>query len=374
MTLLAAITRYARSTLLRPELLFIFILCLILWLFASLRSDNWFFGRLGFVFTSKDVSENHPRRRFSGLNNGPGPPKLKFQPGKDYDDIDGEEKFSDNLTNDEPEIYWHKEDNMAVYGIQGRRPTMEDRYQYKKSQDGTVQVYGIFDGHGGSAASQYTREHLLDAILDRVANEKDLSKTDFPSLLKEEILSHDKRFLALARENTDVSGSTCVVALLHGDKLYVANVGDSRAVMKEKSGSTFPLSLDHKPNLPEEQKRIEKAGGYIAFFGVWRVVGILATSRAIGDLPLKDANVINAEADVVTVNLREKEAEFMIIATDGLWDVISNEEATEFISDKLKEQFLGSKQLVIQAFLRGSMDNISVMVVKLDGTEEESKN
>lgn len=162
------------------------------------------------------------------------------------------------------------------------------------------------------------------------------------------------------------------MGLIYKSKLYVANVGDSRAVMLKTSGQTIPLSADHKPDHEKERKRIEEAGGHIAFFGVWRVVGILATSRAIGDLPLKVRNFINAEADVVTLDTEEQEADFMIIATDGLWDVFTNEDATQLIRANMGSPFLGSKHAVIQAYLKGSMDNITVMVIKLYRTDKNS--
>ncbi|XP_071838232.1 protein phosphatase 1L-like [Apostichopus japonicus] len=370
MTLLAAMLRYIRNTLLRPEVLVIFVLCILLILYTSVRSDNWFLDKLtGLVFFVKDTPEGNSRRRYSGLNGGPGPPKLRFDPNEIYKDINS---VVEEPVHDEVKGYSYEEDNMAVYAIQGRRPGMEDRFQYKKSENGEIQVYGVFDGHGGPAASSFTREHLLDAILDRIADEDDLSEADFPAILREEILSLDEQYIAVAKQTADFSGSTCVVGLIYKSKLYVANVGDSRAVMLKTSGQTIPLSADHKPDHEKERKRIEEAGGHIAFFGVWRVVGILATSRAIGDLPLKVRNFINAEADVVTLDTEEQEADFMIIATDGLWDVFTNEDATQLIRANMGSPFLGSKHAVIQAYLKGSMDNITVMVIKLYRTDKNS--
>ena len=135
--------------------------------------------------------------------------------------------------------------------------------------------------------------------------------------------------------------------------------------MYDQSGATIPLSVDHKPNHPKEKERIEAAGGHISFFGVWRVAGILATSRAIGDLPLKQRNFLVAEADIVEIDIEKEKPKFLIIATDGLWDVFSNEEATQFIQESLNEPFMGSKGIVLQAYHRGSMDNITVMVIRI---------
>lgn len=87
---------------------------------------------------------------------------------------------------------------------------------------------------------------------------------------------------------TNIAGTTALIAILQGSKLIVANVGDSRGVMFDARGIAIPLSFDHKPQQVRERKRIHDAGGFIAFRGVWRVAGVLATSRALGDYPLKD--------------------------------------------------------------------------------------
>ena len=115
----------------------------------------------------------------------------------------------------------------------------------------------------------------------------------------------------------------------------------------------------------KERKRIKKAGGFISFNGVWRVAGILATSRALGDYTLKDRNLVVAEPDILTFDLKEVDPSFIILATDGLWDTFSNEEAVAFIRDRLNEPHYGAKSLVLQAYYRGSLDNITVMVVNL---------
>ena len=112
-----------------------------------------------------------------------------------------------------------------------------------------------------------------------------------------------------------------------------------------------------------ERKRIKKAGGFISFNGVWRVAGVLATSRALGDYPLKEKNFVIAEPDILNFHFSEIEPRFMILATDGLWDTFSNEEAVMYINERLDEPHFGAKSLVLQAYYRGSLDNISVMVV-----------
>uniref|UniRef100_T1ITS4 PPM-type phosphatase domain-containing protein n=1 Tax=Strigamia maritima TaxID=126957 RepID=T1ITS4_STRMM len=138
-----------------------------------------------------------------------------------------------------------------------------------------------------------------------------------------------------SKKKNDVAGSTALVALQHKNKLVVANVGDSRGVMCDYKGNAIPLSFDHKPQTVSEHKRIIKAGGFVSIFeGAWRVAGCLAVSRALGNYPLKADNLVSAEPDVTTFDLDVFKPQFMILATDGLWDKFRNEEAVIFVRSR----------------------------------------
>lgn len=106
------------------------------------------------------------------------------------------------------------------------------------------------------------------------------------------------------------------------------------------------------------------SGGFISFNGSWRVQGILAMSRSLGDYPLKNLNVVIPDPDILTFDLDKLQPEFMILASDGLWDAFSNEEAVRFVRERLDEPHFGAKSIVLQSFYRGCPDNITVMVVK----------
>lgn len=193
-----------------------------------------------------------------------------------------------------------------------------------------------------------------------------LNNINYTRLLTDQILAVDRQVVAHCKARTDMSGSTAVVAVLDGELLVIGNVGDSRAVMADLKGSTIPLSFDHKPNQLKERRRIKEAGGFISFTGVWRVAGVLATSRALGDFPLKEPRqLITAEPDVLTFSLTDHRAHFIILATDGLWDVMSNEEAVAFVRDHLHEPDHGAKALTMHAFHRGSQDNITVAILNV---------
>ncbi|XP_014483072.1 PREDICTED: protein phosphatase 1L [Dinoponera quadriceps] len=191
------------------------------------------------------------------------------------------------------------------------------------------------------------------------------NKINYAKLLTDEILTVDKLLVEAAKKNMDVAGTTALIALLEDNKLIVANVGDSRGIMCDGKGNAIPLSFDHKPQQEREKRRINKAGGLVTFNGVWRVAGILATSRALGDYPLKDKKLVIADPDILTFDLDDHKPMFIILASDGLWDTFSNEEAVAFIKERINEPYFGAKSIALQSFYRGSADNITVVVINM---------
>ncbi|XP_075153508.1 protein phosphatase 1L isoform X2 [Haematobia irritans] len=188
-------------------------------------------------------------------------------------------------------------------------------------------------------------------------------KINFGKLITDEVLAADHKLVEAAKKSTNIAGTTALIAIVHGTRLIVANVGDSRGVMCNARGIAIPLSFDHKPQQVRERKRIHDAGGFIAFRGVWRVAGILATSRALGDYPLKDKNLVIANPDILSFDLNDHKPLFLILASDGLWDTFTNEEACSYIKDHLHEPDFGAKSLALQSYYRGSVDNITVLVI-----------
>ncbi|XP_020799157.1 protein phosphatase 1L [Drosophila serrata] len=188
-------------------------------------------------------------------------------------------------------------------------------------------------------------------------------RINFGKLITDEIMSADYKLVEQAKRATNIAGTTALIAIVQGSKLIVANVGDSRGVMYDSRGIAIPLSFDHKPQQVRERKRIHDAGGFIAFKGVWRVAGVLATSRALGDYPLKDKNLVIATPDILTFELNDHKPRFLILASDGLWDTFNNEEACTFVQEHLKESDFGAKSLAMESYKRGSVDNITVLVI-----------
>ncbi|XP_026883213.1 protein phosphatase, Mg2+/Mn2+ dependent, 1Lb [Electrophorus electricus] len=345
MTLLSLLGRIMRYFLLRPETLFLLCISLALW---------------SYFFHTDEVKTIVKSSRDA----------VKMVKGK-VAEIMQNDKFAglDVLDAEFSKTWEFKSNNVAVYSIQGRREHMEDRFEVLTDvvNKSHPSIFGIFDGHGGEAAAEYAKTHLPEVLkqqLQTYEKEKENSLLSYQTILEQQVLSVDREILEKLSASYDEAGTTCLVALLSDKELTVANVGDSRGVLCDKDGNAIPLSHDHKPYQLKERKRIKKAGGFISFNGSWRVQGILAMSRSLGDYPLKNLNVLIPDPDVLTFDLDKLQPEFMILASDGLWDAFSNEEAVRFIKERLGEPHFGAKSIVLQSFYRGCPDNITVMVVK----------
>ncbi|GAA0168185.1 protein phosphatase [Lithospermum erythrorhizon] len=254
---------------------------------------------------------------------------------------------------------WKSEDGKLRIGyssFRGKRATMEDFYDIKISKiDGkTVSLFGIFDGHGGSRAAEYLKKHLFENMMNHAQ-----FFTDTKLAISETFQQTDMGFLESERDTFRDDGSTASTAVLVGNHLYVANVGDSRAIIF-KSGKAIALSEDHKPNRNDERKRIENAGGIVIWAGTWRVGGVLAMSRAFGNRMLKQFVV--AEPEIQDQEIDE-ELELLVLASDGLWDVVSNEDAASLAAME-EDPEAAAQKLTETAFTRGSADNITSIVVK----------
>nr|XP_043617661.1 probable protein phosphatase 2C 76 [Erigeron canadensis] len=255
---------------------------------------------------------------------------------------------------------WKSEDGKLSCGFssfRGKRATMEDFFDIKTCKiDGqTVCLFGIFDGHGGSRAAEYLKQNLFNKLMDHPE-----FMTDTKKAISETYRQTDSDFLESEKDNSGDDGSTASTAVLVGNHLYVANVGDSRTVIS-KAGKAIALSEDHKPNRTDERKRIESAGGVVMWAGTWRVGGVLAMSRAFGNRMLKQFVV--AEPDIQEQELSE-EFELLVLASDGLWDVVSNDDVISIAQAELEPEAAANK-LIETAFGCGSADNITCIVVKL---------
>ncbi|ONK62488.1 uncharacterized protein A4U43_C07F4450 [Asparagus officinalis] len=250
----------------------------------------------------------------------------------------------------------------SVYCKRGRkRLEMEDRFKADLDVDGDPQLafFGIFDGHGGTQAAEFASKNMGKNIISEVMREEG----DIEKAVADGYAKTDSEFL----KQEALSGSCCVTAFVKKGDLVVSNAGDCRAVLSV-SGAAEALTSDHRPSRDDERERIESLGGFVDFArGLWRLQGTLAVSRGIGDSHLKQWVVPNPETRILTI---KPEFEFLVLASDGLWDKVSNQEAVDTarplcIDSQSSSLLSACKKLADLSASRGSNDDISVMIIQL---------
>merc|ERR1712240_711060 len=269
----------------------------------------------------------------------------------------------------------------SVVATKNTRKRMEDRHvvlhdlkahlppalQGKIDPSEHVSYYAVFDGHVGSDASAYAAAHLHELLVESSKYPENLVQA-----FQEAFLNCDKNFVATSK----TSGATAVCALIKGEMLYVAWLGNSQATLV-RDGVPVKITDSHRPNRADERSRIEALGGSIMHWGTWRVNGQLAVSRAIGDSEYKP--FLSAEPDITSIEMNGSE-EFIIVGCDGLWETVTPEEATDIVFDHLEEKKCDggdieniSARLATIAKKKGSSDNITIIVVFLKPVDEVTK-
>ncbi|XP_004287235.1 PREDICTED: probable protein phosphatase 2C 27 [Fragaria vesca subsp. vesca] len=227
-----------------------------------------------------------------------------------------------------------------------------------------ISFYGVFDGHGGKDAAQFVRDNLPRVIVE---------DSDFPVELEKVItrsfVETDAAFAKTCSVRSSLaSGTTALTAMIFGRSLLVANAGDCRAILS-RNGAAIEMSKDHRPCCTKERMRIESLGGYV---DDGYLNGQLGVTRALGDWHLeglKDegerGGPLSAEPELKLTTLT-KDDEFLIIGSDGIWDVFTNQNAVDFARRKLQEHNdvkLCCKQIVEEAIKRGATDNLTLVMV-----------
>ncbi|KAG1684372.1 putative protein phosphatase 2C T23F11.1 [Nymphon striatum] len=200
--------------------------------------------------------------------------------------------------------------------MQGWRINMEDAHTHilSLSDDKDTAFFAVYDGHGGDKIAQYAGANLHKNVLAQPC----YKDGDIVKAIKQGFLETD-------------------AAMMRGDP---GNIGDSRAIASVK-GQVQNLSYDHKPNNELENKRIVAAGGWVDFN---RVNGNLALSRALGDFVFKkntskssEEQIVIAYPDVIVKDITA-DHEFLVLACDGIWDVLTNEEVVDFIRVRIAQK------------------------------------
>eukprot|EP01087_Luapelamoeba_hula_P016587 TRINITY_DN5113_c1_g2_i1.p1 TRINITY_DN5113_c1_g2~~TRINITY_DN5113_c1_g2_i1.p1 ORF type:complete len:788 (-),score=282.34 TRINITY_DN5113_c1_g2_i1:71-2434(-) len=283
----------------------------------------------------------------------------------------------------------------GVGSIQGMRPSMEDAHVTmlgNMKANKQFAFFGVYDGHAGGESSEYIGanfHHAIDKCLAAIEQEEgeQLAMGEAPfsyetklEKRKQAIAATFGRFDDELQEESDMnywySGATVVTALvdLSSDNersILCANLGDSRCVLyvPTHDDSVKAMSDDHKPENAEERQRIEKSGHFVAG---GRLDGTHAISRAMGDFDMKRNLQLGASEQAISnvpefkdVRLASNDQSFvLILACDGLWDVMTNEEAVQWIKRRLPADDLDklAQELVEHAVSIGSTDNVSAII------------
>ncbi len=269
--------------------------------------------------------------------------------------------------------------NVYAVSLKGRRKENEDEHDIIINSNGNnkqlnnIDFYAVYDGHGGNQVSTYLKKHLS----------KHFTKKGITYPLHPKYIIKVYDYLQNSLRNYKFAyraGSTGLVVVmfrLNGKKrLNIFNNGDCRCVICRRN-IAIPLTKDHKPHLPEELYRIQGIGKeQVDWSGHDPRINGLSVSRSFGDLDSVPEVTHRPQFFAYTLG---KDDKFIILACDGLWDVLSNSDACNFvlmncydktfkirINKNIDKKNSIAQKLAEYAIKRGSMDNITVIVVFFD--------
>jgi len=281
----------------------------------------------------------------------------------------------------------------------GKQMNLLDRYTVNEPMEELGVFFGAFDGHGGTQVSEYSSKTLHKNILAQFRSKQvqPASRDEkIKSAVQEAFVQTDKELLGLAeRKKFEAQGSTALVALLHGNpklgtalRLVLAHVGNTRAVLC-RGGVAVAVTEDHTPERLEEKKRIERNGGLVLNVrGAWRIAAPanpgamtkasrreyqgLALTRSLGDSYFKQPTILSSpEPDVKVLPLTEKDL-FIVLATDGIYTHLSNQEVVDLAGKHWNDPEEASKNIVRTAFQKGSDDNLTAVVIQFGWADKSA--
>mmetsp|Transcript_96093 Transcript_96093/g.220278 ORF Transcript_96093/g.220278 Transcript_96093/m.220278 type:complete len:348 (+) Transcript_96093:47-1090(+) len=269
----------------------------------------------------------------------------------------------------------------------GGRPYQEDRCDVERLDSGVAGV-GVYDGHGGAAAAEYLKSHALGELRYRLASVDPRSAAAVKAALVEGYRFLDRQLLG-ALGGGEKCGSCAVTVTVVEGYLVCANVGDCRAVLSRGS-RPLRLSTDHKVELPGEKARIESAGGQVVSHnGQQKILldrSLLAVARAFGDAKFKQCDVANNSSGgpivccvpAVDIIKLQQNDDFLIVASDGVWDALTDLEAVGIVQSRVEQTAAGrgealtqedltkaAQALITKARSKGSTDNATAVVATI---------
>jgi serine/threonine protein phosphatase PrpC len=226
-----------------------------------------------------------------------------------------------------------------------------------------INLFGIYDGHGGSKVSEYIAEHIPTYYCHPYL------KTPFCKKY------HNSTFETIQKKILETKfgysmGSTCLLNIMYkyNDEYHmnICNIGDSRLTIVYKDGQSKQITTDHKPDDANETQRIKKMGGdiYLDSEGIYRI-GDLSLSRAFGDGD--NAPYISQKPDIYYKKICPS-TKYIVMGCDGLWDVVKNNELFKLL-EKFKENGYAENLascLATECLNRNCTDNISIIIIEIN--------
>ena len=267
--------------------------------------------------------------------------------------------------------------------------TIKKPKDFKEEYWPKISYMALFDGHGGNTCSNFLRDNLHNYIIKNENLLKDTEKSIIESFEKAE----DDFLNNIAIKENDKSGSCALVCLIIDNNLYIANCGDSHAIISINSGKEIKLlNSIHRPNNIKEKERIIKNGGSIYIRNsIMRIIpGRLSVSRAFGDKDAKlndygeNNNILICTPEVVKINLRNQKVDFLIMGCDGIFEFLTNEDCVSLAWKIMKENIKNYNNfhqmngdivdLIIKSALkRNSIDNVTVLFVSFKNFKKKFK-
>ncbi|XP_057728014.1 protein phosphatase 2C 57 isoform X1 [Arachis stenosperma] len=294
--------------------------------------------------------------------------------------------------------------------LQGLREEMEDDIIVRPDGLHGFSFAAVFDGHGGFSSVEFLsvnhRDELYNECLEALQGGLVLVEKDFKATkeaLEQAFAKADAKLLKWLemKGEEDESGATATAVFIGDDTLLVSHIGDSSVVLS-RAGKAEMVTSPHRPYGSnkaslQEIKRIREAGGWIVN---GRICGDIAVSRAFGDLRYKtkknemlqkgvqegrwsekfisrvrlNNDLVVAYPDIYQVDLGS-DAEFIVLASDGLWDYMSSSDAVSFVREQLQKH--GNIQVACEALAQAAMDrrtqdNVSIIIADLGKTDWEN--
>jgi serine/threonine protein phosphatase PrpC len=274
----------------------------------------------------------------------------------------------------------------AVSAMQGWRMNMEDAHITLPDFTESTALFAIFDGHGGPEVAKFCSKVMPEELKKnesfKAANYKKALEEVFVHM--DALLLNDsngdllREFKADSENPNSFAGCTANVVLITKTEIYVANSGDSRALVYCFNGGVIPMSFDHKPDNIIEKTRIQKAGGYVS---EGRVNDNLNLSRAIGDLEYKKNPALKPEEQIISVfpdvmiKAIEKTHSFILMGCDGIWETLSTNDICSLIEARLESNSTGRLVPIVEDLLDKLVakettegvgcDNMSAILIQL---------